>query len=186
MRHRVLEKHRKSWEAQCRNIGVRPDAIGEVIQNAYITIWKYTDPSKITNGTSVSHGYMYFALRSSWMQLFNSDRNKDKKVLTENMDVYCDPNFEQYVKNNGKVSIYEEQLKEFSDSILEQLTEFSTHHARFYKIYTSAQKPSYRELERDTGISYMTFYNDMNIIKAKILTQENQNKWDSINHELRL
>lgn len=180
----LVENNRAEWVSMCKRLGVKEQDISEVIQKCYITLWKYAKPEKVTFNGNVSRGYMFFALRSAWFQLC-SENNKNRFKPDDNVDSLIDTYKSYNDEERVKMITYENQLKAFSDDIIDQLSELSTHHARFYKIYTSGAAPSYRELERVTGISYATFWNDMNRIKDKIKTKENQLAWDSINHNLR-
>ncbi|MHA1853439.1 MAG: hypothetical protein ACTSUF_07995 [Candidatus Heimdallarchaeaceae archaeon] len=181
----VLDSQRGEWVNLCARLGVPNHYVNEVIQNCYLALWRYVKPEKVTDGKRVSHGYMYMALKSGWIRV-RYENKKANMVSCDNLDYIVENNEPYNEQERENHFIYENQLKWFSDEISRQLGEFSRHHLRFYKIYTSASNPSYRELEKATGISYMTFWNDMNIIKSKILIAENQALWDSIKHEYRI
>ncbi len=170
---RILDKDREEWLDITRRIGVPNHLIPEVVQEAYMLVWRYANPDKIIVNDKVSSGYMYFTIRSAWLVI--SWKNKMESLTNYFDDGRPD---EQMEEESGE---YIQLFDRFTKKLFDSLHSVNPHYARLYKIYTSAENPSYRTLEKETGISYMTFFNDMKIVKEILDTPENREEWNKLN-----
>ena len=82
---KVAERH-SEWIKIVESFGEK-NFQEDIVQQAYLIIYKYASEEKIINKGVVSRGYMFFTLRSTWLQFINA-KNKIKKVELDNEEVY--------------------------------------------------------------------------------------------------
>ena len=74
---KVAERH-KEWLRIVHSFG-EYDYAEDIVQEAYLVLYKYASEEKIIENGVVSRGYMYFTIRTTFLQYINA-KNKVEKI----------------------------------------------------------------------------------------------------------
>ena len=77
---KVAERHNE-WISIVNSFG-EYDFAEDIVQECYLTLYKYADEEKIIKNGVVSRGYIYFTIRSLYFSYYNS-KKKIKKVYLD-------------------------------------------------------------------------------------------------------
>ena len=77
----VAERHQE-WVSIVNSFG-EYDYAEDIVQEMYITIYKYANENKVIRNGIVSRGYIYFCCRSLYYQYYNSKRKITKVSLDD-------------------------------------------------------------------------------------------------------
>lgn len=90
---KVAERH-KEWIAIVKSFG-EYDYCEDLVQEMYLTIYKYANEDKVIRNGVVSRGYLYFTLRSLYYQYYNSKRKITKVSIDDDEFTIQIPNDSQ-------------------------------------------------------------------------------------------
>ena len=75
---KLVAKHHNKWIKIVESFGEHQYK-DDIVQEAYLALYKYTTPEKIIHNGKVSEGYMFFTIKTITYQFYNA-KNKIKKV----------------------------------------------------------------------------------------------------------
>lgn len=167
-----VAKYHSDWVKMTQKFGAGHFA-EDIVQEAYIKIDKYTDKDKIFKNGKISKGYMFFVLRSIFLN-YIYNKNKIKKV-----------NIDDYFKDQGFKEIKPEDIEKFisNDNLEEEhafgkliekmdkeLESWNWYNKRIFEIYRDTPL-SIRGMAKETKISFVNIFHTLkkgkNIMKEK-------------------
>lgn len=154
---KVAERH-KEWVAIVKSFG-EYDYAEDLVQEMYLTIYKYADESKIIRDGVVSRGYMYFTLRSLYYQYYNSKRKISKVSIDDDEVTLQIPDASQM----------DEQIAfhKICTMIDEHIEGWRWYENRLFKLYRDSNL-SIRGIAAETNISWVSIFNTLKNAKQEI------------------
>lgn len=154
---KVAERH-KEWIAIVKSFG-EYDYAEDLVQECYLTIYKYADESKIIRDGVVSRGYMYFTLRSLYYQYYNSKRKISKVSIDDDEVTLQIPDASQM----------DEQIAfhKICTMIDEHIEGWRWYENRLFKLYRDSNL-SIRGIAAETNISWVSIFNTLKNAKQEI------------------
>jgi DNA-directed RNA polymerase specialized sigma24 family protein len=154
---RVAERH-KEWIAIVKSFG-EYDYAEDLVQEMYLTIYKYADESKVIRNGVVSRGYCYFTLRSLYYQYYNSKRKISKVSLD-------DEEFTIQIPNDSQM---DEQVAfhKICTMIDNHIDGWRWYENKLFKLYRDSDL-SIRGIAAETNISWVSIFNTLKNAKQEI------------------
>lgn len=154
---RVAERH-KEWIAIVKSFG-EYDYAEDLVQEMYLTIYKYADESKVIRNGVVSRGYCYFTLRSLYYQYYNSK----KKITKVSLD---DEEFTIQIPNDSQM---DEQIAfhKICTMIDDHIDGWRWYENKLFKLYRDSEL-SIRGIAAETNISWVSIFNTLKNAKQEI------------------
>jgi len=154
---RVAERH-KEWIAIVKSFG-EYDYAEDLVQEMYLTIYKYADESKVIRNGVVSRGYCYFTLRSLYYQYYNSKRKISKVSLD-------DEEFTIQIPNDSQM---DEQIAfhKICTMIDDHIDGWRWYENKLFKLYRDSEL-SIRGIAAETNISWVSIFNTLKNAKQEI------------------
>ena len=153
----VAERHNE-WVSIVKSFG-EYDFCEDIVQEAYLTIYKYADETKVIRNGIVSRGYMYFTLRSLYYQYYNSKRKIDKVSLD-------DEEFTIQIPNNSQM---DEQVAfhKICTMIDDHIEGWRWYEKKLFTLYRDSDL-SIRGIAAETNISWVSIFNSLKHAKEEI------------------
>ena len=139
---KVAKRH-KEWIRIVNSFG-EYDYAEDIVQQMYEVLYKYANESKIINNGVVSRGYVYFTLRSLFLQYCNA-KNKVKKVRLDEQIGY------------HKVSTL----------IDKHIDKWRWYDKTLFKLYANSGM-SIRKIAKETNISWVSIFNTLKKCKQEV------------------
>lgn len=154
---KVAERH-KEWVAIVKSFG-EYDYAEDLVQEMYLTIYKYADESKVIRNGVVSRGYCYFTLRSLYYQYYNSKKKITKVSLDDDEVTLQIPDASQM----------DEQIAfhKICTMIDEHIEGWRWYENRLFKLYRDSNL-SIRGIAAETNISWVSIFNTLKNAKQEI------------------
>ena len=153
-----VAKQHKEWIKIINGFG-EFDYAEDLVQEFYITLYKYANKEKVIRNGIVSRGYCFFTLRSLYYQYYN---NK-KKINKFSID---DLEFTYQIADNTQM---DEQVAfhKICTMIDEKLNSLHWYDKKLFTIYKDTHL-SIRKLAAETKISWVSIFNTLKHIKQEI------------------
>jgi DNA-directed RNA polymerase specialized sigma24 family protein len=154
---KVAERH-KEWIAIVKSFG-EYDFCEDIVQEGYLTIYKYANEDKVIRNGVVSRGYMYFTLRSLYYQYYNSK----KKINKVSLD---DEEFTIQIPNNSQM---DEQVAfhKICTMIDDHIEGWRWYEKKLFTLYRDSDL-SIRGIAAETNISWVSIFNTLKHAKQEI------------------
>jgi RNA polymerase sigma factor (sigma-70 family) len=154
---KVAERH-KEWIAIVKSFG-EYDYAEDLVQECYLTIYKYADESKIIRDGVVSRGYMYFTLRSLYYQYYNSKRKVSKVSIDDDEVTLQIPDSTQM----------DEQIAfhKICTMIDEHIEGWRWYEKKLFTLYRDSNL-SIRGIAAETNISWVSIFNTLKNAKQEL------------------
>lgn len=131
----------------------------DIVMESYIALTKYAKPEKIIKDGKMSRGYMYFTLRSLYMQYYN----KKKKIIKISID-----NDETYLQLPYNDEMDEQEAYQKICSLVDEVAEdWHWYDKKLWKIYSQTDM-SIRKLAQETKISWVSIFNTLKNLKEEL------------------
>lgn len=173
----VASQH-KEWIKIVNEFGVFDEA-EDVVQDAYISLYKYSDPDKIIKNGKIIRGYMFFTLKSLAYQRYNKNQRMQKVRLDDENNIMQLPSIDNVEENKAY-----HKICELVDDVAE---DWHWYDKMLWKAYSMNQM-SIRKLAKETRISWVSIFNTLKnlktIIKEKVKEDYEDYKagdWEWIN-----
>ncbi len=165
-----IVKYHKEWIeiAKCLGAG---DYSEDLIQEAYIKIDKYNYQDKIIKDGKVSKGYMFFIIRSLFVNYVNA-KNKIKKVDYNPNDF---KSFKLYSSDLTK----ELAFGRLCDKMDKELNNLHWYDKRIFEIYRDTPL-SIRGIAKETQISFVNIFHTLKKVKAVMKDKFNEDYQDYV------
>jgi len=154
---KVAERH-KEWIAIVKSFG-EYDFAEDIVQECYITLYKYANEGKVIRDNVVSRGYMYFTLRSLYYQYYNSK----KRITKVSLD---DEEFTIQIPNDSQM---DEQIAfhKICTMIDEHIEGWRWYEKKLFTLYRDTDL-SIRSIAKETNISWVSIFNTLKHAKQEI------------------
>ena len=154
---KVAERH-KEWIAIVKSFG-EYDYAEDIVQEMYLTIYKYADENKVIRNGVVSRGYIYFCCRSLYYQYYNSKRKISKVSLD-------DEEFTIQIPNNSQM---DEQVAfhKICTMIDDHIEGWRWYEKKLFTLYRDSDL-SIRGIAAETNISWVSIFNTLKHAKQEI------------------
>ena len=154
---KVAERH-SEWISIVNSFG-EYDFAEDIVQECYLTLYKYADEEKIIKNGVVSRGYVYFTIRSLYFQYYNSKR-KIKKVYLDDEETTTEiPNFDEMDEEVA----YNKICKLMDDHI----DNWRWYEKKLFTLYRDSGL-SIRGIAAETGISWVSIYHTLKAAKQEL------------------
>lgn len=168
-----IAKHHKEWIKIVNTFG-EYDYAEDIVQESYITLFKYTNENKIIKEGKVSKGYMYFTLRSMVYQYFKN-KNKINKISIDNYDYTLQiPDKNNLDEQNA--------FHKICTMIDNHIDKWRWYEKKLFTLYRDSNM-SIRKLARATNISWVSIFNTLKNAKSEIKLQFKEDWEDYINKD---
>jgi len=154
----IVAKRHNEWIKIINSFG-EYDYAEDLVQEAYIILYKYADENKIITNGIVSRGYMFFTLRSLYFQYYNSKRKVDKVSID-------DEEFTLQIEDETDI---EEQLAFNKICILidNHIEKWHWYEKKLFTLYRDSDL-SIRGIADKTNISWVSIFNTLKNAKDEI------------------
>jgi len=154
---KVAERH-KEWVAIVKSFG-EYDYCEDLVQEMYLTIYKYANEDKVIRNGVVSRGYLYFTLRSLYYQYYNSKR----KITKVSID---DDEFTIQIPNDSQM---DEQIAfhKICTMIDDHIEGWRWYEKKLFSLYRDSDL-SIRGIAAETNISWVSIFNSLKHAKEEI------------------
>ena len=154
---KVAERH-KEWIKIINGFG-EYDYAEDLVQEAYLIIYKYADENKIITDGIFRRWYMYFTLRSLYYQYYNSKRKVDKVSINDDDITYQIP--------------YDSEMDE--QIAFDKICQMIDNHIEGWRWYEKKLFTLYRDtdlsirgLAQETNISWVSIFNTLKQAKDEL------------------
>ena len=154
----IVAKRHKEWINIVKSFG-EYDFAEDIVQEAYLTIYKYANEDKIIRNGIVSRGYMYFTLRSLYYQYYNSKRNITKLSIDD----------EEYTYQIEDDSEMDEQIafNKICMLIDDHIDNWRWYEKKLFTLYRDSDL-SIRGIANETNISWVSIFNTLKHAKIEL------------------
>ena len=154
----IVAKRHKEWINIVKSFG-EYDFAEDIVQEAYLTIYKYANEDKIIRNGIVSRGYMYFTLRSLYYQYYNSKRNITKLSIDD----------EEYTYQIEDDSEMDEQVafNKICMLIDDHIDNWRWYEKKLFTLYRDSDL-SIRGIANETNISWVSIFNTLKHAKNEL------------------
>ena len=140
----------------------------DIVQEAYLALYKYTTPEKIIHDGKVSEGYMYFTLKTITYQFYNA-KNKIQKISIDDE--------ENIVHLVAQDSLEEQEaFHQICKLIDKEMETWSWYNRKLTEIYRDTDM-SIRKIAGATNISFVSIFNTLKNCKNEI-KEKLQEEWE--------
>jgi len=169
---RVAKRHNE-WIKIVHSFG-EYDYAEDIVQEMYITLYKYASEEKIVEKGVVSRGYCYFTLRSIFLQYCNA-KNKIQKVELDDEEVYTQ--IADYSEMDAEIG-----YDKFRTLIDEHIDNWRWYDKTLFKIYRDTNM-SIRKIAEETNISWVSIFNTLKNAKHELKEKFQEDYDDYINND---
>lgn len=166
----IVAKHHKEYVTTVKNWG-GGDYSEDIVQEMYIRLSKATNECKIISNGEVCKAYIWFALRSTYI---DSIRAK-KKYTKVNIDDLLT------LENTNNEELFE-ALDKIDSKITEIIDSFHWYDKMLFNLYTNTDK-SMRQISTDTGISLSSIFTTISKCTERLKDELNEDFYDYRNEE---
>ena len=154
----IVAKRHKEWINIVKSFG-EYELAEDIVQEAYLTIYKYANEDKIIRNGIVSRGYMYFTLRSLYYQYYNSKRNITKLSIDD----------EEYTYQIEDDSEMDEQIafNKICMLIDDHIDNWRWYEKKLFTLYRDSDL-SIRGIANETNISWGSIFNTLKHAKNEL------------------
>ena len=150
------------------------DYAEDLVQEAYIVLYKYADPKSVIKNERISEGYMFFTLRSVLYQYYN----KKKKVVK----IYIDDEENTLQLKDNSFLEEQEAYNKLCILIDEEIEDWHWYNRKLFKLYRDTDL-SIRGIAKETGISFVSIFNSLKKAKNKLRDKFNEDYLDYLNED---
>jgi RNA polymerase sigma factor (sigma-70 family) len=154
---KVAERHNE-WISIVNSFG-EYDFAEDIVQECYLTLYKYADEKKIIKNGVVSRGYLYFTIRSLYFSYYNS-KKKIKKVYLDDEETKQQV---EYIDSLDEQIAYNEICTLMDDHI----DNWRWYERKLFLLYRDSGL-SIRGIAAETGISWVSIYHTLKAAKQEL------------------
>ena len=144
----------------------------DIVQEMYLTIYKYADESKIIKNNIVSRGYIFFTLRSIYFQYYNKKGMINKVYLDDyNINPPDQTNMDE-----------QEAFHKLCTKIDNYINNWHWYEKKLFEIYRDTDL-SIRKIANKTNISWVSIFNTLKNSKTEIRKKFNEDYEDLKNED---
>lgn len=168
-----VAKNHDKWVSIVKSMGANGTS-EDIVQEAYIRIYKYAKPEKIAPNGKVNNAFMFVILRNTFAT-HRKDIAKMKKVSLCNV---------QEIQQDDNIPWKQAQHR-FDQMILKAQEDWHWYDKMLFNYYKDSGK-SLREIEKETGISLTSLWNTVKNCKQRLKDSLGETYQDLINEDYEL
>jgi len=151
----IVAKDHKEWVKVVESFG--EDFFAEdIVQEAYLRIYKYCQPENIIKNGQVNKGFMYFTLRNLYLLHLRSNSRLEKIPLEQVV-----------IKDEPSEMEREEAYYKLLMKIQDEVDSWHWYDQKLFEVYKDTDL-SIRDIAKETTISSSSIFNTLKNCKAKI------------------
>jgi RNA polymerase sigma factor (sigma-70 family) len=183
----ALGKFHKEWVDLAKNLGAK-DYAEDIVQEAYIKMTRYANNKKVYNNGKFSKAYMYFTIRSVFIDYIRTKKNIHKIQIEE---FYKDKDFNEIPeKDMHKFTATDEIKKEeafwrLCKKMDKELDDWYWYDKSIYELYRDTDL-SIRGLSNETKISPVNIFHTLKKGKDKMRKKFREDYEDFKNEDYNL
>jgi len=154
----IVAKRHQEWINIVKSFGEYNYA-EDIVQQSYLTIYKYANEEKVIRNGNVSRGYMYFTLRSLYYQYYNSKRKITKVSIDDDEFTFEIPNHTQM---DEQVAFHK-----ICTMIDDHIEGWRWYEKKLFTLYRDSDL-SIRGIAAETNISWVSIFNTLKNAKQEI------------------
>ena len=166
-------KEHSKWIKVIESFGEKEYA-EDLVQEAYIVLYKYAKPDKVIKDGKMAEGYMFFTLRSVLYQYYNK-KKKIVKIYIDDQD-----NTLQLIEDNFLDE--QEAYNKLCLLIDEEIEDWHWYNRKLFKLYRDTDL-SIRGIARETGISFVSIFHTLKNAKNKLREKFSEDYLDYLNED---
>ena len=172
---KVAERHNE-WISIVNSFG-EYEYDEDIVQEAYVALYKYANEQKIIKNGIVNRGYMYFTIRSIYFQYYNS-KKKIKKVYLDD---------EETTTQIPNLDTLDEQVayNEICTLIDDHIDNWRWYERKLFLLYRDSDL-SIRGIAAETGISWVSIYHTLKSAKQELKDKFGEDYDDYKNNDYEL
>ena len=168
-----VAKHHKEWVKIVNSFGEYFFA-EDIVQETYIMLMKWSSKEKLFKDGNISKGYMYFALKNTFLQHINK-KNKISFISLENV---CNVTEENNTEEN-------EAYNNLLNNIDSECNSWHWYDKQLFELYKNTNK-SLRQISAETNISVTSIFNTVKTCKKRIKNNIEEDYQDFKNKDYEL
>jgi RNA polymerase sigma factor (sigma-70 family) len=168
-----VAKHHKEWVKIVNSFGEYFFA-EDIVQETYIMLMKWSSEEKLFKDGNISKGYMYFALKNTFLQHINK-KNKISFIPLED----C---FNLAEENNTEEN---EAYNDLLNNVDLECDSWHWYDKQLFELYKNTNK-SLRQISAETNISVTSIFNTVKTCKKRIKNNIGEDYQDFINKDYEL
>ena len=169
----IVAKEHSKWIKIVNNLGEYSFA-EDIIQEAYLVLYKYTDEEKVIKNGKINQGYMFFVIRSVLFQFYNAK----KKIKIQSID---SDEFFQQIPDDYKMD-EEIAYNDFCKLLDKKASTFNWYDQKLWKLYSQTDM-SIRKIAAETKISWVSIFNSLKNIKNELRQDLREDYEDYLNED---
>jgi len=170
---KIVAKDHKKWVKLVNDLGEYSFA-EDIVQEAYIVLYKYTNEESIIKNGKVSKGYMFYTLRSVLFQLHNAKKKFKKQEIT-------DKEFFNKIPHIDNLDV-EEGYNNFCILLDKKVDTFNWYDQKLWRLYSQTDM-SIRKIASETNISWVSIFNSLKNIKNDLREELREDYQDWLNKD---
>ena len=168
-----VAKHHQEWVKMVNSFGEHFFA-EDIVQETYIMLFKWSSEEKLFKDGNISKGYMWLALKNTFLQHVNK-KNKIKFIPLE--DVY-----NLQVEDNTEEN---EAYNDLLNNIDSECESWHWYDKQLFELYKNTDK-SLRQISAETNISVSSIFNTIKTCKRRIKNNIEEDYIDFLNKDYEL
>lgn len=152
---RYAAKDHKKWIKIVNSFG-KTNVAEDIVQEAYMVLYKYTDEESIVENGRVNQGYMFYTLRSVFYQY----HKVKKRIQVTSIE---DEKFTTQIQDNIEMD-EEIGYGSFLQLVDKSMEDFNWYDRKLWKLYSQTDM-SIRKIAAETNISWVSIFNSLKNIK---------------------
>tara|TARA_R100000951_G_scaffold21921_1_gene18208 strand:- start:3588 stop:4139 length:552 start_codon:yes stop_codon:yes gene_type:complete len=165
-------KDHKKWIKIVNSFG-KTNVAEDIVQEAYMVLYKYTDEKSVVQNGRVNQGYMFYTLRSVYYQYHKIK----KRIQVTSID---DEGYTAQIQDNIEMD-EEIGYGSFLQLVDKSMEDFNWYDRKLWKLYSQTDM-SIRKIAAETSISWVSIFNSLKNIK-QILKEKLSEDYEDFKNE---
>ena len=165
-------KDHKKWIKIVNSFG-KTNVAEDIVQEAYMVLYKYTDEKSVVQNGRVNQGYMFYTLRSVYYQYHKIK----KRIQVTSID---DEGYTAQIQDNIEMD-KEIGYGSFLQLVDKSMEDFNWYDRKLWKLYSQTDM-SIRKIAAETSISWVSIFNSLKNIK-QILKEKLSEDYEDFKNE---
>ena len=175
----IIAKHHKEWVATATGLG-GGDYAEDIVQEAYLKIYKYANPDKIITDGKVNKGYVFFVIKSILYTL-KKEQKKYIKIPIQDYKFSDDSDTSEQEGFQKICDLIDSYMLELQNKAKAENKESYWYDGKIFEMYRDSDL-SIRGVAALTDISFVSIFHTLKHVKQD-LRDKFQEDWDDYSNE---
>jgi len=175
----IIAKHHKEWVTTATGLG-GGDYAEDIVQEAYLKIYKYANPEKIITDGKVNKGYVFFVIKSILFTL-KKEQNKYIKIPIQDYKLSDDTDLSEQEGFQKICDLIDSYMLELQSKAKAENKESYWYDGKIFEMYRDSDL-SIRGVAALTDISFVSIFHTLKHVKQD-LRDKFQEDWDDYSNE---